>query len=199
MSKPIHGSKKINSSQPLAAAGVRRKGTTTIMASRITHSLMKKVQAQTVGSVQDMAALLQAVSTSGRTAAQRLCSMNGRTIWAPLGSRRIPTKGLHHEQHHGSLGCQIGRGPPGAVHRVEGVSGQEKAIGESVNRRAQKSWRARLRHPLRHRERAHPSADADRQLVRGSDRAGPGDAGGIAGAAPIQYATMYRWFVRFVA
>ena len=41
----------------MAAAGVRRKGTTTTMASRIAHSLAKKIQAHQVTSVQAMRGL----------------------------------------------------------------------------------------------------------------------------------------------
>lgn len=52
-------SKKINNSQPFAAAVVRRKGTTTSMVSRIAHSPMKKIQAHRVGSAQDMQCVLR--------------------------------------------------------------------------------------------------------------------------------------------
>src|SRR5262249_14780743 len=54
----------MSNSQPFAAAGVRRKGTATSMASRIAHSLRKKVQAQRVGSVQAMGGLPQSVASA---------------------------------------------------------------------------------------------------------------------------------------
>ncbi len=48
---PIAGSKKISSSQPFAASGERRKGTTTIIAIRTAHSTAKKTLTQKVWSV----------------------------------------------------------------------------------------------------------------------------------------------------
>jgi hypothetical protein len=42
---PIQGSKKINSNQPLAAAGLRRNGTTANITNRIDHSLRMNAQA----------------------------------------------------------------------------------------------------------------------------------------------------------
>src|SRR6478752_114604 len=111
---PTAGSKKISSSQPLAASGERRNGTTTIIAMRTAHSAAKKTSTQKVWSVRSAGIAVIASRIASRSIGARssiaagLGARDGARSAAAAASRCLDRRGVRATDNRDAAQCMKG-------------------------------------------------------------------------------------------